>query len=94
MYRKSLRTDSPKHTRSYVSSILRYIYKEKFVSKTDLDKFIEMLISNQVNRVVKLASAITEPMKPRARNQFKGWYNKTNKDRSRNWNLVVNSTRK
>ncbi|MCO7251662.1 hypothetical protein [Pseudoalteromonas sp. Ps84H-4] len=44
------------------------------MSKSDIDEFIEMLISNHVNDVVRTAKAITEPLSTTASSYFKQWY--------------------
>lgn len=81
VYRKSLKTDSPSLCRAYVSDIMGFIRKAKYlgntVSKKDIDKFIEMLISNKVNEVARLGTAMTQPLSDTANNYFQRWFKLT-----------------
>ncbi|MBH0093334.1 hypothetical protein [Pseudoalteromonas sp. SCQQ13] len=45
------------------------------MSKSDIDEFIEVLISNKVSEVARLGKAITEPLSNTASNYFTQWYN-------------------
>lgn len=74
MYRKSLRCDSPKLVKKYVSSIKEFLDKRVVVTKSALDDFIEMLITNQVNEVVRLAKVVTNPLGNAAKSRFRNWY--------------------
>ncbi|MEQ5875233.1 hypothetical protein J3455_11865 [Pseudoalteromonas sp. NFXS39] len=84
--RKSLKTDSPSLARAYISDIIIFIRKSRYlgkqVSKSDINNFIEMLISNKVNEVVRIAKAITQPLSPTANSYFHKWFNETNIARS------------
>ena len=90
IYRKSLKTDSPSLCRVYVSDILIFIRKADYlgyqVSKSDIDEFIEMLISNQVNEVARIGKAITEPLSHTAKSYFNRWYTATNQQRFNQYN--------
>lgn len=75
-YRKTLKTDSPKQARKYVSSINQFISEEKDLKKSDIDSFIEQLIANTVNRVIRTSKLITEPLSNEAKRAHSGWYNR------------------
>ncbi|MBL1418388.1 MAG: hypothetical protein COB27_016120, partial [Moritella sp.] len=45
--------------------------------KSGIDNFIEMLISNKVNQVVRVAKAITEPLSQTAKGQYSQYYHQT-----------------
>lgn len=81
VYRKSLKTDSPSQCRQYVSGIIAFIKRSKVlgvkVEKADMDSFIEMLLSNKLNEVVRLGKAVTDPMSNTARSYFDIWYRQT-----------------
>lgn len=85
IYRKSLKTDSPSICRSYVSDILIFIREAKYlgknVSKSDIDQFIEMLISNKVNEVSRIGKALTEPLSVTSNSYFESWYKLTKTQR-------------
>lgn len=87
VYRKSLKTDSPKVTKKYVLSIKAYLNEGITVSKSELDKFIEMVISNRVNYVVQLAKAATEPLSNTSKSYFSNWYTSVKKAVHHNWNM-------
>jgi integrase len=87
-YRRSLRTDSPKQTRKYVSSIQAFIDKEASVSKSKLDNFIELLITNQLNHVVRLGKAATQPLSDTSKNYFSRWYSSIDNILENNWNTA------
>jgi len=87
-YRRSLRTDSPKQTRKYVLSIQAFIDKEASVSKSELDKFIELLITNQLNHVVRLGKAATQPLSDTSKNYFNRWYSSIDNILENNWNTA------
>ncbi|MBO0138914.1 hypothetical protein J0673_21640 [Vibrio sp. Vb2736] len=91
VYRKSLKTDSPSTSRQYVSDILSFIEQGKVlgvsVEKEDIDQFIEMLISNKVNEIVRLGKAVTEPMSATAKSYFDIWFHQTKA--ARDYNLMV-----
>ncbi|MFA1574942.1 site-specific integrase [Vibrio cyclitrophicus] len=78
VYRKSLKSDSPSTSRAYVSDIVSYIQRNKVLgmksSKNELDSYIDALISNKVNEVVRLGNTITSPMSATARGYFNRWY--------------------
>ncbi|EHZ2540309.1 hypothetical protein K5N28_004177 [Vibrio parahaemolyticus] len=96
VYRKSLKTDSPSTSRQYVSDILSFIERGKIlgvsVEKEDIDQFIEMLISNKVNEIVRLTKAVTEPLSPTARSYFERWFTETEYARNYNENLDFSSS--
>jgi integrase len=87
VYRKSLKTDSPKVTKKYVSSIKAYLNEGITMSKSELDEFIEMLISNQVNYVVQLAKAATEPLSNTSKSYFNNWYASVKEAVHNNWDI-------
>lgn len=87
VYRKSLKTDSPKVTKKYVSSIKAYLNEGITMSKSELDEFIEMLISNQVNYVVQLAKAATEPLSKTSKSYFNNWYASVKVAVHNNWDI-------
>jgi len=78
VYRKSLKTDSPSNARMLVSEIMGYIEKSKrkgiIMDRSDIDEFIEMLISNKLNQVARISKAITEPLSNTANSFFQQWY--------------------
>ena len=41
--------------------------------KKDVDQFIEMLISNKVNEVVRIGKAMTDPLSATANSYFTHW---------------------
>lgn len=94
VYRKSLKTDSPSQCRKYVSGIISFIKRSEVlgikVEKQDIDKFIEMLISNKLNEVVRLGKAATQPMSNTAKSYFDMWYRQTAEARDYN-DMVENS---
>ena len=85
VYRKSLKTDSPRTCREYVSAIMSFIERSKVLGvtmeKNDIDDFIEMLISNKLNEVVRLGKAITEPLSSTAKSYFDAYFAQTDKAR-------------
>jgi len=85
-YRRSLRTDSPKQTKKYVLSIQTFIDKEAAVSKPELDRFIELLITNQLNHVVRLGKAATQPLSDTSKSYFSRWHNNIKNILDENWN--------
>jgi integrase len=87
-YRKSLKTDSPKQTRKYVLSIKAFVDKEILVNKSELDKFIELLLSNQLNHVVRLAKAATQPLSDTSKSYFSRWYKGIESTLDQNWNIT------
>lgn len=87
-YRKSLKTDSPKQTRKYVLFIKAFVDKEILVNKSELDKFIELLLSNQLNHVVRLAKAATQPLSDTSKSYFSSWYKGIESTLDQNWNIT------
>ncbi|GMA82283.1 hypothetical protein GCM10025855_18160 [Shewanella glacialipiscicola] len=89
-YRKSLKTDSPSLCRRYLSAIMPHISNckrlGKGMNKADIDVFIEMLISNKVNEVVRLGKAITQPLSLTANSYFEQWFNETSTQRDNQYN--------
>ncbi|WP_171036831.1 tyrosine-type recombinase/integrase [Pseudoalteromonas sp. S3260] len=86
IYRKSLKTDSPSSCRAYVSEIMCFIRKANYlgkpVSKEDIDQFIDKLLSNRLNDVVRVGKAITEPLSTTAKSYFNQWYKETDSQRN------------
>lgn len=91
-YRKSLKTDSPKKTRKYVLLIKEFLDKENFVHKSELDKFIELLLTNQLNNVVRLGKAAAEPLSDTSKSYFNRWYNSVERTLDQNWNITQHAT--
>lgn len=89
-YRKSLKTDSPSLCRRYLSAIMPHISNckrlGKGMNKADIDVFIEMLISNKVNEVVRLGKAMTQPLSLTANSYFEQWFNETSTQRDNQYN--------
>lgn len=89
-YRKSLKTDSPKQCRAYVSGIITFLKRRKIVDMTEkkeIDQFIEMLICNKVNELVRLGKSITNPLSPTAKTYFNRWCSLTDSARLHNWHI-------
>lgn len=90
IYRKTLRTDSPSTCREYVSGIMVFINKVRTVGRTvmksDLDEFIEMLISNKLNEVLRIGKAMTEPLSATANTYFEQWFLQTESIRYSQYN--------
>lgn len=92
IYRRSLRTDSPSLARTLSSRIKNHIDDMQLVvggkvMKSDIDSFIEMLISNKVNQVVRVAKALTEPLSQTAKGQYSEYYHRTDSIRSEQYNF-------
>jgi len=81
IYRKSLKTDSPSRCREYVSDIIGFIKRSRVLGmeleQEEINNFIEMLIGNKLNAVVRVGKAITEPLSPTARSYFDKYYRQT-----------------
>lgn len=90
VYRKSLKTDSPKQARAYVYDIIQFIKKNKGifmeVDKQEIDNFINNLLSNKLNEIVRLTNAITDPCSASANLDFKKWYNINEEQIRHNYN--------
>jgi integrase len=58
------------------------------LKKSDVDEFIEILISNKVNEVVRISKAITDPLSDTANRYFYRWFYQTNDARYHNYNIA------
>lgn len=86
-YRKSLRTDSPSKARKLIAKIMQFIKKDINVGKSEIDKFIEDLVSGKVNQIVRLSNAFVEPLSPVSKQYFNNWFAATDKARYHNYNV-------
>lgn len=88
LYRRSLRTDSPSKARKLIGIIKNYIDDIGCeMIKSDIDTFIEMLISNKLNQVVRVSKAITSPLSQSAKGQYTQYYHQTDPTRFELYNL-------
>jgi integrase len=91
-YRKTLKTDSPKLARIHVSSIQEFLKGAKALSKSNLDTFIDKLISDQVTHVKKVAKAIVEPTSIVGEEYYTKWYDLASPDLLYNYGVRPKSS--